>query len=150
MRFVSRFMDRAPFEGLNARIYAQRAKALSERAEAKLQSRLVSSERLMYNYDTSGILDAVTGKLFTGKFAIPADKFERIVHVHEGMPVANLVRTKGGKNYHFELVGHDSKIFKINMPSEEIQAQTEKMLEADNAVFQKMADRFESKVGRTE
>ena len=138
--------NREPFEGLNARIYAQRAKALIERAERKLQSRLVSSDRLMYDYETSGILDASTGKMFTGKFSIPADKFERIVHVHEGVPIANLVRIKGGKNFHLEIVGHDAKIFKLDLPAQEIQEQTAKMLEADNAVFQKMADRFAQKV----
>ena len=145
MRFNSR-----PFEGLNSFIFAERTKAMLQRAEDRLQKRLVNTDRLLYNYSKGAILDAVTGKYFTGKFVIPSDKFERIIKVINGQYVTSLVRFKTGEKYYAEILGNQPKYFKTQLSDGVAQEQIQKMLEADNAVFQKMADRFEAKVGRTE
>ncbi len=120
----------------------QQDKTPAERAEERLQKRLVSPEKLMYNYETGGIEFADSGKLFTGKFAIPADRFERIVKVIDGQEVCNLVRIKNGKNFYIEIIGNNPKYYNTVLSPEEREEQTAKMLEADQRIYDKMVERF--------
>lgn len=135
--------NREPFE--RPRNYRQ-YKPLIKKAENKLQERLTTPEKLMYNYETGGVFFVDTGKLFTGKFAIPADKFERIIKVINGQEVCNLVREKSGKNFYFELVGNRFKQFKTTLSESEQQAEISKLLEADQKTYDEMIDRFSKSI----
>lgn len=145
MRFASKFLDREPFSNINRRIFAQRAREMQSRAAEMLQKRLVNTDRLMYDVDAGKILDEQTKKLFTGKFLVPADKFERIVHVKDGQEISSLVRLKNGGNYYAEMMNGGARKFKVDMSPEEVELQTQKMLEADQQSYDKMIDAFVNK-----
>ena len=144
MHFVSKFSNWEPFSTLKYRHVAPTVKGLLQKAESRLQKRIVSPDRLMYDYNNFRILDAQTGELFNGKFLISGDKFERVVHVKDGKEVANLVRTKSGQNYYAEKKGH-GKIFNNNFLDEELNRQVPKLQKADQEVYDKMVDAFENR-----
>ena len=138
--------NRVPFEDLNSRIFAARCAALRQKANEILQQRLTNPNNLMYNFEAGGIVDVLTGKLFSGKFLIPADKFERIVKVHKGQELSSLVRLKNGQNYYAEITGHEPKYFKTALDAQEIEEQTKKMLDADQKIYDQMVDRYVSRM----
>ena len=142
MQFVSRFLSHEPFSTLKYRRLVPSAEALLQKAENRLQKRLINTDKLMYNINAETVLDAETGKLFSGKFLIPSDKFERIVHVKNGKEVASLVREKNGTNYFLEK-GQSGKFFKTKRSSEELNSQIQKQLAADQNIYNKMIDTFE-------
>ena len=142
MHFVSRFLSHEPFSTLKYRRLAPSAEALLQKAENRLQKRLMNTDKLMYNTVAETVLDAETGKLFSGKFLIPSDKFERIVHVKDGKEVASLVREKNGANYFLEK-GQAGKFFKTKRSYDELNSQIQKQLTADQLIYNKMIDAFE-------
>lgn len=154
MIFRSKFLDRVPFENFNRRILEQRArmaaqqvKTVFERAEDKLQERLVPIDRLMYRGGNDKIFDTQTRVLFNGIVRIDnGDKFERILRIKDGSEAASLVRVKGGKNYQAEIIRKDKvKKFDTGLSAEEIAEQTEKMLKADEAFYRQMMENFKKR-----
>lgn len=141
MRFVSR-IEREPFANLNARKLAMQTKAMSQKAEERLQTRKVKPERLAYNYETGGIIDTLTGKYYTGKVIIPADKFERVIKVSNGMEVCSMVRLNNGKIVYADIVGNKPKYFKTDLSPAAMEEETEKMLAADQLFYDDMVKRF--------
>ena len=144
MQFVSKFNNWEPFSTLKYKRIAPVLKDLLQRAESRLQKRIVSPDKLMYDYNNSRILDAQTKELFNGKFLISGDKFERVVRVKDGKEVANLVRTKGGQKYYAERKEH-GKIFENNFLEEDLNSQVPKLQKADQEAYDKMVDNFEKR-----
>ena len=134
-----------PFATLNTRIAEKQAKLAIIKAEENLKKKSVNPQRLMYNYDTYGIMDTKTGEYYTGKFVIPADKFERIVKVINGQEVSNLIRFKTGEKFSLEITGHNPKIFKTNLSNEEYCTEIEKLHNADQQIYNLMMDNFEKR-----
>ena len=146
MHFRSKFLDHVPFSTLGSNRYTQKALTAAERAEKKLQQRLVNPDRLMYRGGEDKIFDSETRRLFTGIVRIDnGDKFERILRIKNGTEASSLVRVKGGKNYQAEIVGGNSKKFDTGLSTEELTEQTEKMIKADEAFYNKMLENFKKR-----
>ena len=115
----------------------------AELAKAKLQERLVSYRTLMTDLYTGDILDQ-SGKKFTGKFVVPADKFEHIHHIKNGEEVGGMVRLKSGQKQ-WAWHGNRDKFYKLDMPDYEIKSETMKMIKADNAAEEQMRKNYTPK-----
>ena len=119
--------------------------SIAERAENKLKERLVNFETLMIDFYTDKVLDMKTGKLFTGKYVVPADKLEHIYHIKDGEEVGAMVRLKTGQKQWVHRGEYDKDYnFTLNnvLSKEDAKNETIKMIEADNLAEERMRDNY--------
>ena len=110
-------------------------------AKTALTEKLVSHKDLMFDFNFEALLDKKTGKVFTGKFVIPAGSVERICEVDRGESVGNYVRLKNGEKL-FEEREDVSKSFKTSLSQAQLEAEKQKMSAADQKAFDEMTDTF--------
>ena len=129
-------------KGSNSAVKDQRNLSdTARRAEDNLQRKLVSYKDLMINFHTGDILDLRTGDKCSGKFVVPADKFEHIHDVRDGMIVGNMVRLKTGQKQ-WACYGNHARHYKLHLPFDEAKRQTMKMIESDNEAEAQMRENF--------
>lgn len=113
--------------------------------EERLKKRLVNYETLMIDFYTGDIKDMNTGKLFTGKYVVPAQKLEHIYHVKNGKTVGSLVRMVTGQKQWAQRGEYDKEYnFTLNniLSNEEAKNETIKMIEADDFAEERMRHNF--------
>ena len=119
--------------------------SLEERAENKLKERLVNYETLMIDFNTDKVLDMKTGKLFTGKYVVPAGKLEHIYHVKDGEEVASLLRSKTGQKQ-WAHRGEYEKVYNLTpnnyLLDDDAQNELKKMDEANDFAEERMRDNY--------
>lgn len=137
--------NNANFNGIislfRARKATKAAKALAQKAEDRLKSRLVHQEDLIMDVETGHILNFKDGSKFTGKFIIPTDTMEKICRVKDGLTKISFVRFKNGQKqvaFRNDIV----KKFKNNIPEKIAKEESIKMCQAIEDAREEMCDKF--------
>ena len=128
---------------------AEETQRLAQKAEERLQSRLVSYTDLMVDFDTGKLKVMKTGEDFTGKFVIPVPdgKFERLFHSKNGQPQASLVRLKGTNKKQWAIRKRQGKdiakeFFQTGLSKSEEKTETAKMIVAGREASERMHDNY--------
>ena len=114
----------------------------ARRADENLKKKLTDHKTLMIDFHTGYIKDAKTGKVFTGKILVDADKFEHIHDIRNGVTIGGMVRLKKSGQKQWACYGNHTKFYKLKIPFEEAKNETFKMIEADNLAESQMRDNF--------